>query len=165
MIGLKQKNKSTILKEKYNISTIYSTNTNYDALKLSNEISIIGLIDIPKINISYPIISNINENLLKISVCRFAGPLPNRIGNLCIAGHNYHNTLMFSNLEELNIGDLIYISDLNNTRLKYIIYNKFIVNEKNLNCTINSDNVEITLITCNTINNKERLIIKAKVKE
>ena len=97
-LKLNTQNKTSLVKERYNINTLYSTNTNYNVLKLSNDISIIGLIDIPKINVSYPILSNSSENLLKISVCRFSGPLPNRIGNLCIAGHNYNNTLMFSKL-------------------------------------------------------------------
>lgn len=156
--------KTNILKEKYNINTLYSTNNNYNALKLSNNISIIGLIEIPKINISYPILSNSDENLLKISVCRFSGPLPNRIGNLCIAGHNYNNALMFSKLNKLDIGDNIYITDLNNTRLEYIVYNKFKVKENNLRCIEDSSNIEITLITCNANNNSQRVVIKAKVK-
>lgn len=164
-LRLNEQNKTNLIQERYNINTLYSTNTNYKTLRLSNDISIIGLIDIPKINISYPILSNSNENLLKISVCRFSGPLPNRIGNLCIAGHNYKNTLMFSKLNELNIGDNIYITDLNNTKLEYIVYNKFKVKENNLNCTKNSNNVELTLITCNNHNNKERIVLKAKVKE
>lgn len=67
------------LKEAYQIATMYknptsnSQNTsNYSAIQLSNKISIIGLIEIPKINISYPILAESDENLLKISVCRFS---------------------------------------------------------------------------------------------
>ena len=161
---LNNQNETNLLKEKYNINTLYSTNNNYTSLRLSNNISIIGLIEIPKLNISYPILSESNDDLLKISVCRFAGPLPNRTGNLCIAGHNYKNTLMFSKLNKLNIGDFIYITDLNNTKLEYVIYNKFKVKENNLNCIENTKNIEITLITCNDDNNSERIVIKAKMK-
>lgn len=161
---LNEKNTTSLLKNKYNILTLYPANNSYDTLKLSNDISIIGLIEIPKIDISYPILSNSTENLLKISVCRFSGPLPNRNGNLCIAGHNYKNTLMFSNLHKLNINDSIYITDLNNTKLEYLVYDKFKVKESNLTCIQSSNNVEITLITCNSNNNNERIVIKAKVK-
>lgn len=161
---INEQNQTNILKEKYNINSLYYTNNDYSTIKLSNDISIIGLIEIPKINISYPILSNSNEYLLKISVCRFSGPLPNRIGNMCIAGHNYNNTLMFSKLNKLNIGDSIFITDLNNTKLEYIIYNKFRVKQNNLACTENTNDVEITLITCNENNNSERIVIKAKVK-
>ena len=65
------------LKEAYQIATMYKNPTsnlqntsNYSAIQLSNKISIIGLIEIPKINISYPILAESDEDLLKISVCR-----------------------------------------------------------------------------------------------
>lgn len=152
------------IKDKYNVTTLYSSNNNYESIKLSNQISIIGLIEIPSINISYPILSNSNEELLKISVCRFSGPLPNRVGNLSIVGHNYKNSLMFSNLKKLDKNDVIYITDLNNVKLEYIVYDKFIVKENNLTCINNTSNTEITLITCNDVDNSKRIIIKAKVK-
>lgn len=161
---IQENNKTIILKNKYNISTLYPLNNNYSVLKLSNDISIIGLIEIPKLNISYPILENSSENLLKISVCRFSGPFPNRIGNLCIAGHNYKNNLMFSSLYKLDINDSIFITDLNNTRLEYIVYDKFKVKENNLECIKNTDNIQVTLITCNDNNNSERIVIKTKVK-
>ena len=155
--------KTNLLKSKYNISMLFSSNTNYSILKLSNNISIIGSIEIPKINISYPIIDNTNDNLLKFSVCRFSGPLPNRRGNLCVAGHNYKNNTLFSNLHKLNIGDSFYITDLNNTKLKYVIYKKIVVKENNLNCINETTYPEVTLITCYNHDNSKRLVIKAKM--
>lgn len=163
-IRLNQYKKNILLKNKYIINTLYPLQNNYTELKFSNNISIIGLIEIPSIDISYPILKNVNEDLLKISVCKFYGPLPNRIGNLCIAGHNYKNNSMFSNLHLLNIGDSIYITDLNNTKIEYIIYNKFITNENNLDSIQNTPTIEITLITCNKINNNQRIVVKAKMK-
>lgn len=71
IIYQKNSNSSDILNA-YNISTLYSNSNNYNAIELSNDISIIGLIEIPSISISYPILSKSNEELLKISVCRFA---------------------------------------------------------------------------------------------
>lgn len=164
-VKLNNKKYTDNITQKYNITSLYSSNSNYETIKLSNDISIIGLIEIPSINISYPILENSSEDLLKISVCRFLGPLPNRIGNLCIAGHNYKNNLMFSNLYKLNINDSIFITDLNNTKLEYSIYEKYTVKENNLNCTTNTTDAQITLITCNDTNNNERVVIKAKVKE
>lgn len=161
---LKELEKTKILKSKYNITTLYSSNDNYDTLKLSDTISIIGLLEIPNINISYPILSNSSDELLKFSVCRFSGPLPNRIGNLCIAGHNYKNNIMFSNLHKLNIGDSIYITDLNNTKMEYIIYDTLKVKENNLECIKETLDSQITLITCNQNNNTERIVVKAKMK-
>lgn len=161
---LNENQKTNAIKEKYQVTALYSSNNNYDSIKLSDNISIIGLIEIPSINISYPILSNSSKDLLKISVCRFSGPLPNRNGNLCIAGHNYKNSMMFSKLYQLNIGDSIFITDLNNVKLEYIIYDKFKVKENNLECINDTNNIEITLITCNDNNNSERIIVKAKMK-
>ena len=160
-----EKKQTSIIKDKYQITSLYSSSNNYTAIKLSDNISIIGLIEIPSINISYPVLSESSEESLKISVCKFSGPLPNRIGNLCIAGHNYKNSLMFSKLNDLNINDSIFITDLNNVRLEYSVFEKYIVKENNLNCTNTTTNIELTLITCNDYNNKERIVIKAKVKD
>ena len=49
------------------------------------------MIEIPSIDLHYPIISEISEDNLKIAPCKFYGSMPNEIGNLCIAAHNYKN--------------------------------------------------------------------------
>lgn len=160
-------NKKTIeISNKYSLVSNYSSlqDSNFNAIKLSDSIYIIGLIEIPKINISYPILSNCNENLLKISVCKFSGPMPNEMGNMCIAGHNYKNSLMFSKLNKLDIGDLIYITDLNNIKKEYMIYQKSEIDANNLDGIKSTNSTEITLITCNSSNNYKRIIIKAKMK-
>lgn len=77
-----------------------------------NNFTVIGLIEIKSIGINYPIISSYNDDLLKISPCRFYGPMPNEIGNLCIAGHNYNSYKFFSRLKKLSNGDIITIFDL-----------------------------------------------------
>lgn len=164
-LKLIQLEKTNRLKEEYQLIRLYSTNQPKDVLPLSQDIAIIGLIEIPAIHISYPILSNSSENLLKISVCRFAGPLPNRDGNLCIAGHNYKNSMMFSKLHQLKRNDSIYITDLNNVRLEYKVYDILKVKENNLDCTTNTPDKQLTLITCDRHNNKERTVVKAKVKE
>lgn len=162
---LAEKRKTSAVRNAYMLTSTYNSNKNYDAIKLSDTISIIGLLEIPSINISYPILSNSSKELLKISVCKFSGPFPNKPGNLCIAGHNYRNSMMFSKLSKLEINDSIFITDLSNLRLEYIIYEKTKVKENNLECTKNTDDIQITLITCNKINNSERIVIKARAKK
>ena len=165
IVKFHQKRQTNILNNQYKMSTLYPSTNQYHCIQLSNEIAIIGLIEIPSIHISYPILSNTSDSLLKISVCKFAGPLPNRNGNLCIAGHNYKNRTMFSKLDKLEINDSIFITDLNHVRLEYVVYQKLKVKQNNLDCAENTTDVQITLITCNAYNNKERIVVKAKVKE
>ena len=102
--------------------------------------------------------------MLKIAPCKFHGPNPNEVGNLCIAGHNYRNSKFFSKVPNLQLGDTIEITDLSGRMLTYTVYDKFIVNPDELACTsqLTNGKKEITLITC-TNDNKQRHIIKARV--
>ena len=142
---------------------LYSDN-NYTTISLNNngKYFVIGTIEIPSISINYPILSEANDDLLKIAPCRFYGPYPNEEGNLCIAGHNYNNDNFFSNLYKLNIGDCIYIRDSKNNNVCYKIYKKFEISKSDTSCTSQDTNnkKEITLVTCNNFNGN-RLIIKA----
>ena len=95
--------------DNYNITSLYENNTDYTAKRTNQKIydfsdsstNTIGIIEIKKLNITYPILSDLNKDLLKISPCRFYGPNPNEIGNLCIAAHNYKNETFFSKLKTL----------------------------------------------------------------
>lgn len=155
----------------YNVSTLYSNTTDYSASLLETTTTkeeafvpfVIGVIKIDKINLNYPILSESNKKLLNISVCRFAGPMPNEIGNLCIAGHNYVDYKFFSRLNELNLKDTIKIYDLSGTMVEYSISKIYEVNPNDISCTsqdTNSKNI-ITLLTCNNVSGK-RLVIVAE---
>lgn len=88
-----------------------------------------------------------------------------KFGNLCIAGHNYHDDRFFSKLYQLNLGDSINIYDSNGNVLEYIVDNKYTISSTDSNCTSQSTNgqKQITLLTCNNMG-KNRLIIKATSK-
>ncbi|HBC84369.1 MAG TPA: hypothetical protein DCZ30_02720 [Clostridiales bacterium] len=77
----KKEQESKVLTDSFNISTLYDSYVN-DIDKLSTESFVIGIIEIEKIKINYPILSNQNADLLKISPCRFAGPIPNKVRKL-----------------------------------------------------------------------------------
>lgn len=163
----KNSNISQNIVSNFNIKTLYSDNTNYNSSLISaedySEPFVIGLIEIEKINIVYPILSTSSEDLLKLSPCRFAGPMPNEIGNLCIAGHNYANNTHFGKIDVLNKGDLIKIYDVNGNFLIYKIYDIYETKYNDLSCTNQNTNgmKEITLITCNNINGN-RIVVKAR---
>lgn len=157
----------------FNITNLYSSNNTYNSSRTNtnsyiqddNNFSVVGLIEINAIGINYPILSKINDDLLKIAPCRFYGPMPNEVGNLCIAGHNYNNYKFFSRLKKLNIGDIINIYDLSGTKVEYCVYDSYETDYNNLSCIDqNTDGKkEVTLITCNNIKNKRR-VIKARQK-
>jgi len=123
----------------------------------------IGIVNIPSINVNYPILSTYSDALLKIAPCKFHGPNPNEVGNLCIAGHNYRNSKFFSKVPDMELGDIIEITDLRGNTVTYAVYDMFIVNPDELECTsqLTGGRREITLITC-TDDNKQRHIVKAR---
>lgn len=122
----------------------------------------IGRIYIPKISVDYPILSETTTELLKISPCKFWGADPNQVGNFCIVGHNYRNSLFFSKVPTLEYGDIIEITDLSGKTMKYSVYDKFQVDPEDTSCTTQLTNgrTEITIITC-TNDSKQRVIVKA----
>lgn len=129
----------------------------------------VAVIEIPKIDITYPVIYSNDtseqtvEDLLKISVVKYWGPEANEPGNFCIVGHNYHNKKFFSKAATLENGDSIYITDTNNKTLEYKVYDNYVVEPEDLKCTSQLTNgaTDITLITC-TMTGKQRTIIKAR---
>ena len=122
-----------------------------------------GIIRIDKINLNYSILSISNNELLDVSVCRFAGPLPNEVGNLCIAGHNYVHYKLFSRLNELELNDEIVVYDLSGNNKTYKIYDVYETKPDDTSCTFQDTGGLriITLVTCNNVNGK-RLVIHAK---
>ena len=103
------------------------------------------------------------EELLKLSPCRFHGPEPNEVGNFCIVGHNYRNSKFFSKVPNLENGDTIDITDLTGRTITYSVYDKYIVDPSQVECTDQRTNgqKEITLITC-TYDSQNRVIVKAR---
>lgn len=138
-------------------NTIYIVqNANGDSYKVS------ATINIPKINISYPIISEVTEENLKIAPSKLYGPEPNQVGNFCIVGHNYRDKTQFSKLSVLENGDIVELTDRKNHKLRYKVYDKYKVEETDLDCTSQETKgqIELTLITCTNSSKNKRLVIK-----
>jgi len=128
----------------------------------------LAVINIPKIDVNYPIICGTTgsaaetEELLKISPCKFHGADPHKEGNFCIVGHNYRNTKFFSKVPTLELGDTVEITDLYGKTLTYEIYDKYVVDPDDVRCTsqLTNGRTEITIITC-TNDSQNRWILKA----
>jgi len=81
----KQENLSQKLLNDFNISKLYNSSNNYTTEKgyynYDNNFSfyIIGIIEIPKLKITYPIISEVSDDFLRIAPCKFYGPELNEV--------------------------------------------------------------------------------------
>lgn len=127
------------------------------------EYTIVAILNIPRLNINYTVLSETSEELLKISLNKFWGPSANEIGNFVIAGHNYRNKMFFGNLSEIEIGDTVEITDLTGRKLEYSVYDIYYVEPTDVSCTsqLTNGKREVTLITCSS-DGSERLVVKAR---
>jgi LPXTG-site transpeptidase (sortase) family protein len=122
-----------------------------------------GIIEIPKINIKYPIIDHTNEETMKISITKFWGPQANEIGNYTVAGHNNKDGTMFGKTKYLQIGDKIKLTNLKNETIEYEVFKIYSIDPDDVSCveSVESGTREVTLITC-TNGHKNRLVTKAR---
>ncbi len=125
--------------------------------------NVVGTIEIPAIDLEYPILEKVSKSSLETSVAMLYGAGINQVGNTVIVGHNYRNGLFFSKNKRLNNGDKIYITDNSKNRLTYTIYNKFETTPEDADFYSRDTGgvPEVTLSTCNDDSSK-RLIIFAR---
>lgn len=144
-------------------SSIFNYNSTSGSKGNSSDSFVIGIIKIDKIKLDYPILSDVSDELLKIAPCRFAGPLPNKIGNLCIAGHNYIDNTSFAQIVKLTSGDTISIYGLDGKSVEYHVTEKKEVEGTDFSCTSQFTNGKriVTLMTCNSIK-QTRVIVRAE---
>ena len=127
----------------------------------------VGVVKIPKINITYPILSKTTDALLKVAPCKFHGASPNELGNLCIIAHNYKRKgVFFSDVPDLVVGDIVEIQDLSQRVIQYEVYDIHTVMPDNVSDTTQKTNgrKEVTLITC-TDDTQQRVIVRCKEKK
>ena len=121
---------------------------------------IVGKIEIPKLNLEKYILGESSSKALQASVTKLCGPQINKIGNFCIAGHNYNR--VFGKIKYLEKDDKIILTDVYGKSVTYQIYDVYKTSPKDVSC-LNQDTEserELTLITC-TMGALKRVIVKA----
>ena len=149
--------------ESINTDTSKSNEENKQELIKVDGYDVEGIIEIPKINIKYPIVSKTSDEAMKVAITKFWGTNINDIGNYTMAGHNYKNGTMFGKTKYLQIGDKIKMTDLNLNTVEYEIFKIYTIDPDDVKCieSVDPNTREITLITC-TNGHKNRLITKAR---
>ena len=142
---------------------IETTNTVGGTSKTYKGFGVLGTIEIPSINLKYPVLDKVTPKAIEIAVAFLYGTGLNKPGNSVIIGHNYRNGLFFSNLKKVNIGEKIYITDVEGNRMTYTIYNKFeaAANDTSFYQRDTGGKPEITLSTC-TDDSSARIIVFGK---
>ena len=123
----------------------------------------VGTIEIPAINLKYPVLEDSSRDAIEVAVGIYDGPGLNKVGVTTIAGHNYRDGRFFANNKKLVEGDKIYITDINGQKITYSIYKIYTTSPED-GSHLDYDTQgkrEIALSTC-TDDTKSRLIILAK---
>lgn len=124
---------------------------------------VIGLIEIPAIDLEYPILEKTTKLAMATSISRYYGGEINEYGNVSLAGHNNYSGTMFGRNKNLKKGDKVLLTDLTGKTLEYEIYDIFVTHPDDTKVLETKDKTirVVTLITCKN-GRSERLIIKAK---
>lgn len=138
-------------------------NKNYNLQSKYQGYTMLGTIQIPRINIKVPILKEVSVDALNRATCLIYGNL-NEEGNAVIIGHNNRNGTFFSNLKRLKAGDAITITDYNGEIVEYKVYNVFQTTPDDVSFYNRDTNGlrEITLSTCTDNDDTKRIIVLAK---
>ena len=114
----------------------------------------IGLLEIPALGLSLPVMSEWSYQNLKLAPCRYSGSA--YTGNFTIAGHNY--STHFGPIGGLNAGDSITFTDMQGNRFAYAVQ---VV--ETLEATAVADMVgeewDLTLFTCD-LSGESRITVR-----
>jgi sortase A len=133
-----------------------------DLSKVFEGKQIIGLIEIPNINVSAAILEGTDDSALKYAVGHYPGLGEiGKPGNYVLLGHrNYIYGHFFRNLDRLKAGDKVKITAGDKT-YTYEVYESFVVKPEEVWVLEQTEESIITMITCTPMGTyTDRLIVR-----
>ena len=133
--------------------------------KLNNGNNMMGYIEIPKIDVKLPIYHGIDERVLQNGVGHMHGtslPIGGKNTHSVLTGHRgLPSKLLFTDLNQLEIGDRFYITVLDQ-KLAYMVENiKTVLPEETDSLKLHPKRDYCTLITCTPYSiNSHRLLVR-----
>ena len=116
----------------------------------------IGMLEIPALDRTLPVMSEWSYPRLKIAPCRYTGSA--YLGNLIIAAHNYRSH--FGNLKELCEGDVVCFTDMDGNVFSYEVVLLEILQPTDVD-EMESGDWDLTLFTC-TVGGKSRVTVRCE---
>ena len=121
---------------------------------------------IPRIALDWIVVQGVDRNALKDGPGHFPeSPLPGEYGNVAIAGHRTTHGEPFADIDVLQPGDDIYITDLTGQKYHYRVIETVIVKPTDYQLlvpAIDPFKPTMTLITCNPrFSTSQRLAVRA----
>ena len=113
----------------------------------------IGVLEIPSLGISLPVIGEWDDDALQIAPCRYSGSA--YTGNLVIAAHNYQTH--FGRIKTLSSGDQMIFTDVKGRSFLYEVAAVETIQSTAVEEVLNEE-WDLTLFTC-TIDGFERVAV------
>lgn len=117
----------------------------------------IGVVEIPTLSLKLPVISEWNEERLKIAPCRYIGSVYTR--DLIISGHSYKNHFRY--IRKLVPGDPVMFTDMEGNRFVYEVSGTEVIDTQGVEEMVAGE-WDLTLFTC-TYNGSARHTVRCKL--
>ncbi|MCI8341851.1 MAG: sortase [Firmicutes bacterium] len=118
----------------------------------------IGVLCLPSLELSLPVMSDWSYEKLKLSPCRYAGSAYSN--DMIVAAHNYQSH--FGGLKNLNVGDEVKFTDVEGNEFLYSVEKIFQLDSNEID-EMESGEWDLTLFTC-TISGYGRITVRCKQK-
>lgn len=114
----------------------------------------IGVVEIPALSLSLPVIGEWSNAGLKSAPCRYTGSAYR--DDLIIAGHNYRSH--FGRLKELRMGDSVQFTDTDGNEFSYVVTEIAVLDGTDVE-EMQSGEWDLTLFTC-TVGGTSRVTVR-----
>jgi len=158
---------SGVVQNNFSDEALDLANVGYESILNMNADGIMGYIEIPRTDTYLPISHGTEAETLEKSVGHVIGsslPIGGEGTHSVLSGHSgMSDQKMFSDLEELHLGDIFYIHVLNETLAYKVTSIDTVLPEDTSLLGINPDKDMVTLVTCTPFGvNTHRLLVRGE---
>jgi LPXTG-site transpeptidase (sortase) family protein len=123
----------------------------------------VASLSIPAIGLDEVVRSGVSLSVIDRGVAQWAGTVTaGGDGNVVLAGHRTTHTHPFEHIDELAIGDLIYLTDGSGFAVMYRVAESFVVDPADIWITYDRDHPTLTLFACHPKgSSRYRLVVTA----
>ncbi|MGI9667699.1 MAG: sortase [Acidimicrobiia bacterium] len=109
----------------------------------------LGTLRIPAIGVDETVRSGVALSVIDQGVAHWSGTAqPGESGNVVLAGHRTTHSRPFFNLDRLEVGDLLYVTDGNGFEVMYSVDESFVVEPTDMWITYESGEPTLTMFAC-----------------
>lgn len=126
---------------------------------------VISHLRIPSIGVDEEIRSGISLSVIDQGVAHWAGTAaPGGSGNVVLAGHRSTHTRPFTDLDRLEIGDLVYLEDGDGFDVMYRVSDSFIVAPEDIWISYDFGKPMVTMFACHPKGSaRQRIVVQAEL--